>query len=126
MNKLQTVPKWIIAYLWIITIITFMLSMLAYINPAIQFPGFAEIGALSLAGPLGFFVARNVATGVTTAFALINGTVNALMTAFVLRAVTDGMDFVHSVIVGNFPLAIFAFALCAIEIIALIKLKKLN
>jgi len=58
--------------------------------------------------------------------ALLNKSVDALMTAFILRAVMDGFDFVHNTIASNTPIAIFAFVAFAIEVAALVKLKKLR
>ncbi len=123
------VPKWIIIYLWIITAFAFIFSLMAYLRPEFQFGGWTVLntaGALSLAGPLGLYIARNIATATASLFALLNKSVNALMTAFVLRAVMDGFDFIHNIIAGNTPIAIFALVALAIEISALIKLKKLK
>lgn len=129
MENNQIVPKWITIYLWIITIFAFIFSLMAYLKPGLQFSGWAVLntaGALSLAGPLSLYIARNMATAVASLFALLNKSLDALMTAFILRAVMDGFDFVHNTIASNTPIAIFAFVAFAIEVAALVKLKKLR
>jgi hypothetical protein len=129
MENNQIVPRWITVYLWIITIFAFIFSLMAYLKPEIQFGGWPVLnitGALSLAGPLGLYISRNLATAVASLFALLNKSINALMVAFILRAVMDGFDFIHNIMAGNNPIAIFALVAFAIEVLALIKLKKLK
>jgi len=129
MEKKNAAPKWIVVYLWLSTFAALTFSILAYLKPEAQFkdwPALNTAGALSLAGPLGLYIARNLATAATSLFAALNKSVNVLIAALLLRAVTDGIDLIHNAITGNFPIAVFAFVLCIVELAAIIKLKKLN
>lgn len=119
------IPSWTKIYLAIVTLMALAFSLLAYFNPALQFATWetlAAAGATSLAGPMGLYIARNLATVAVGAFALSNGSHAAITAAFVLRAMTDGIDGVHNVIGGNIPGAGFAFVMFAIEVFALSKL----
>lgn len=69
-----SIPKWIIIYLWITAAITAGFCFAGYFMPdAIlsTWEALAAGGALSLAGPLGLFLSRNVATLVVTVFGLV-------------------------------------------------------
>lgn len=119
------IPTWTKIYLAIVTLMALAFSLLAYVNPALQFATWETLtaaGATSLAGPMGLYVARNLATVAVGAFALTNGSLAAITAAFVLRAVTDGIDGVHNLIGGNVPGAGFALVMFAIEAFALTKL----
>jgi hypothetical protein len=119
------VPKWIRIYLMVVTLMALSFSVLAYINPSLQFATWQTLtaaGATSLAGPMGLYIARNLATVATGAFALANGAHAAVVTAFVLRAVTDGVDAVHNATAGNMPGAGFAVVMFVIEVFALTRL----
>jgi hypothetical protein len=120
-------PKWISIYLWVATAMAAMFSLLAYLKPEVQFatwPALSSAGALSLAGPLGLYISRNLATVAAGAFALMGGGFSAVKTVLVLRAVTDGLDLVHNASAGNMQGAGFAGLMFAIELFALTKMKK--
>jgi hypothetical protein len=119
------IPTWTKIYLTIVSIMALAFSLLAYFNPSIQFGTWETLsaaGATSLAGPIGLYIARNLATVAVGAFALKTGALGAITAAFVLRAVTDGLDGVHNLIGGNVPGAGFALVMFAIEAFALTKL----
>jgi hypothetical protein len=123
-NNNQT-PKWITIYLWVTTAMATMFSLLAYFKPEIQFGTWETLkatGALSLAGPLGLYLSRNLATVAVGVFALTNKSVSAIKTLLILRVVTDGLDFAHNAIAGNMQGGAFAAVMCAIEIFALVKI----
>jgi hypothetical protein len=125
-NNTQT-PKWITIYLWVTTAMATMFSLLAYFKPEIQFGTWETLsatGALSLAGPLGLYLSRNLATVVVGVFALTNKSVSAIKVLLILRVVTDGLDFAHNTIAGNMPGGAFAAIMFAIEVLAFIKLSK--
>lgn len=120
---------WTRIYLLLVTLMAAAFSVLAYVNPAMQFgtwEALSAAGATSLAGPLGLYVARNLATVAVGAFALTNGSKDAYSAAFLLRAVTDGLDAAHNLIGGNAPGAIFAIVMLAIELFALFSIHKVR
>lgn len=128
MQNTNSIPKWITVYLWVTAAMASAFSVLAYLKPDVQFavwPALKAEGALSLAGPLGLYIARNLATVATTVFALLSGTVSAIRAALILRVVTDGMDCVHNAFAGNMPGAGFAGVMLAIEVAALLRCRNI-
>ena len=120
-------PKWITVYLWVTTLMATMFSLLAYFKPDVQFStweAFSTSGALSLAGPLGLYVSRNLATVCVGLFALTNKSSEAIKALLILRLVTDGLDFAHNVLAGNLAGGSFALVMGAIEAFALYKMLK--
>lgn len=123
-NTNQT-AKWIIIYLWVTTAMATMFSLLAYFKPEIQFGTWETLtatGALSMAGPLGLYLSRNLATVAVGIFALTNKSVSAIKALLILRVVTDGLDFTHNAIAGNMQGGAFAAFMFAIEIFAFVKI----
>lgn len=125
-NESTATPKWIIIYLWITFIITLGASLSGYFKPDAllgTWEALPAAGALSLAGPLGLFVSRNMATAVVTAFALVKNNASMIKIVLLLRIVSDGLDCVNNIIAGNMPVAIMGGVMCLIEIFAFTKIK---
>ena len=119
-------PKWIVIYLWITSAMALLFSLLAYAKPEVQFgtwPAMKTEAALSLAGPLGLYIARNLATVAAVFVSLLSGQAAAIRTALVLRAVTDSLDGIHNAVSGNLPAAGFAAVMFAIEAFALTRMR---
>lgn len=126
MRNTHTSPPWIGVYLWVTAVMACAFSVLAYLKPEVQFaawPAITAESALSLAGPLGLYIARNLATVATTVFALVSNSTPAVRAALVLRAVTDGVDCLHNAVAGNMPAAGFAGVMLAFEVAALLRLR---
>lgn len=126
MTDTTTVPKWIIIYLWITALITLGASLAGYFKPDAllgTWEALSATGALSLAGPLGLFVSRNMATAAVTVFSLIKNNAAMIKLVLLLRIVSDGLDLVNNLIAGNMPVAIMGGVMCLIEIFAFIKIK---
>lgn len=122
----STTPKWIIIYLWITAFITLGASLTGYFKPDAllgTWEALPAAGALSLAGPLGLFVSRNLATAVVTIFALLRNNASMIKLVLLLRIVSDGLDLVNNIIAGNMPVAIMGGVMCLIEIFAFTKIK---
>jgi hypothetical protein len=118
----MTMPKWTRIYLLVTAAMAASFSVLAYADPSKQFGHWATLsaaGATSLAGPLGVYIARNLATVAVTAFCVFEGSRAALTSALLLRAVSDGLDAVHNVVGGNGPGAGFAVVMFVIDLLAL-------
>jgi hypothetical protein len=111
----SSMPKWITIYLWVVAVMALVFSVMGYIKPEIQFStwqAFGQAGALSIIGPLGLYLARNIATVAVCVFALLKPGIAIFQAAFVLRAVTDLLD--------------FALVMFLIEAFALIKIRSLK
>jgi len=124
-----SIPKWIIIYLWFTAILTLGASMSGYFMPDAllgDWDALTAAGALSLAGPLGLFVSRNMATAVVTIFGLLQKNASMLKIVLLLRIVSDGLDMVNNLVASNLPVAITGGVMCLIEIIAFVKLGKVD
>lgn len=124
-NNQIYIPKWINIYLWITIIISLVFSVLAYAQPEIQFgtwQAFNNEGSLSLAGPLGNYIARNFAIVAVGAFALSMKSLDAIRLFLVLRIVTDAFDAAHNFIGGNSQMAWIALVMLIIEVAAMVKI----
>ena len=120
-------PRWVTIYLWVATALALMFSLLAYFKPEIQFGTWETLsatGAFSLAGPLGLYIARNLATAITGIYALTQNSLSMVKVLLLLRLVTDGLDFFHNAIAGNMQGGVFALVMFAIEGFAMYKISK--
>lgn len=126
-DSTTTTPKWIIIYLWITAFITLGASLAGYFKPDAllgTWEALPAVGALSLAGPLGLFVSRNMATAVVTIFALVKNNASMIKLVLLLRIVSDGLDLVNNLIAGNMPVAVMGGVMCLIEVFAFTKIKE--
>ena len=126
-NNSTATPRWITIYLWITFLITLGASLSGYFMPDAllgTWEALPAAGALSLAGPLGLFVSRNMATAIVTAFALVKDNASMIKIVLLLRIVSDGLDCVNNIIAGNMPVAIMGGAMCLIEIFAFTKINE--
>lgn len=125
-NEISRVPRWIIIYLWITAVITLGASLAGYFKPDVLLATWEALpaaGALSLAGPLGLFVSRNMATAVITLFGLLRNNAAMIKIILLLRIVSDGLDLVNNGLAGNMQVAIMGGIMCLIEIIAFVRVK---
>lgn len=125
----MTMPKWTKIYLSVTSAMAFAFSVLAYLDPSKQFGAWTALsaaGATSLAGPLGVYIARNLATVVVTVFGVVDGSRAALSSALILRAVSDGLDAVHNLFGGNMPGVGFAAVMFAVDVTALVAVRRVR
>lgn len=125
-NETTAVPKWITIYLWVTFFITLGASLAGYFKPDAllgTWEALPAAGALSLAGPLGLFVSRNMATAIVTLFALLKNNASMIKLVLLLRLASDGLDLVNNLIADNMPVAIMGGVMCLIEIFAFTKIK---
>lgn len=126
-TETNTTPKWIKIYLWITFVITLGASLTGYFKPDAllgTWEAISAAGAISLAGPLGLFLSRNMATAVVTVFALTKNNASMIKIVLLLRIVSDGLDLVNNLIAGNMQVAIMGGAMCLIEIFAFVTISK--
>jgi len=125
-SETSSTPKWIIIYLWLTAVITIGACVAGYFMPdalLATWPALETVGALSLAGPLGLFLSRNVATAVVTVFSLIKKNAAMIKIVLLLRIFSDGFDLINNLIADNMQVAIMGGVMCLIEIIAFKKIK---
>lgn len=125
-NETTAIPQWVTIYLWITFLITLAASLAGYFKPDAllgKWEVLSATGALSLAGPLGLFVSRNMATAVVTLFGLLQKNASMIKVILLLRIVSDGLDLINNLIAGNMPVAIMGGAMCLIEIFAFTKIR---
>jgi hypothetical protein len=123
----MTMPKWTRIYLLVTGAMAALFSVLAYADPSKQFAGWTALtaaGATSLAGPLGVYIARNLATVAVSVFCAVEGSRAALTSALLLRAVSDGLDAVHNGLGGNGPGVGFAAVMFVVDVAALVAVRR--
>ena len=118
------IPKWIIAYLWFVTIMTIVFTIVGYLMPDIHSVTWENSEQIS--GPLSLYLSRNIAIVAVYLFALFNQRLKVSKTVFILRGVIDCMDFTQDAINGNMIAMIIPLALFLIDIYTLIKLYSLK
>lgn len=124
----QKTPRWIVVYLAVTGVMALLFSVMGYLKPDVQFGTWGALGAtgaLSLGGPLGLYLSRNIATAVVSGFAVMNRTAGVVGAALLLRTVTDLLDTVHALASGSGAAAAsFAAVMAAIDLAALVVLRR--
>lgn len=126
-TQTKSTAKWIIIYLWITVLITVGACIAGYFMPdtlLATWPALEAVGALSLAGPLGLFLSRNVATAVVTLFSLVKKNAAMIKIVLLLRIFSDGFDLINNLIADDIPVAVMGGVMCLIEIVAFIQMNK--
>jgi hypothetical protein len=93
------IPTWVLVYLGIAGVAALLFGAMGYLNPDMQFSGweaFDAAGALSLAGPLGLYIARNIATGLVSLFAIWRRSKDMVIVALLLRLFTELFDTINA------------------------------
>lgn len=121
----QKIPVWIMVWGGLMALVPLGFSLLGYFNLDSAYGGaVTATGTAILGGPVGLYLARNVATGLVTVFALSQRSASMIIIALAMRAVTDAFDVINSLIAGttNFPLIFFATLLIGGSLFAIFKL----
>jgi len=118
------IPRLIIIYLWFITIMTVIFTMIGYFMPDVHIIADQPTGVIN--GPLNLYISRNIAIIVIYLFALFSNRLIVFKTVFVLRGVIDLIDLFQDVANSNFIELPFPFILLIIDIYVLVKLYSLK
>ena len=118
------IPKWVIVYLWFVTIMTIVFTIVGCLMPDIY--SVTWLNPEETRGTLSLYISRNIAIVAVYLFALYNQKLRVFKAVFVLRGVIDLMDFSQDAINGNMIAMIVPLALFLIDIYALIKLYSLK
>lgn len=119
-----TVPKWIIVYLWFITIMTIVFTVVGYLMPDIYTSTGHNLGEST--DTLNMYISRNIAIIVLYLFALFYERIIVFKAVFVLHGVIDILELYKDVFAGNFFEIPFILILLIIDIYALVTLYKLK
>ena len=93
------IPIWVLVYLGLIGVLALLFGAMGYFNPGGQFgswEAFGAAGALSLTGPLGLYVARNIATGLVSLVAVWRRSKDMVILALLLRLFTELFDTINA------------------------------
>lgn len=121
------IPKWIIYYLWFVSIVSAVFAVVIYVNPAAMWSTWeaaGAAGAFSLAGPAGLFCARNLGTAALGTYALTHKSRPMIEAFLVFRVVVDFLDGTHALIGGNTPIIYLGFATAAFHLLLLVVVRK--
>lgn len=110
---MQKIPVWVLVIAGLFVLAPSAFALMGYLNPNAQFPDL-DATALALTGPMGLYLSRNLATGLVMGFALFRRDPGMLLSAFLLRLFTDGLDILNTVLGGGaFPVAFVVFVVLA-------------
>ena len=118
------IPKWIIVYLWFITITTIVFTIVGYLMPDIYTSTGHNLGEGS--DLLNMYLSRNIAIIALYLFALFYKRIIVFKAVFVLRGVIDVLELYKDVSAENFLEIPFILILLIIDIYALFTLYKLK
>ncbi len=118
------IPKWIIAYLWFVTIMTILFTMIGYFMPDIYTPTGHNLSEST--DTLNMYLTRNVAIIVLYLFALFYERIIGFKAVFVLHGVINVLELFNDTYAGNFLELPFILILLIIDIYALVTLYKLK
>ncbi len=118
------IPKWIIVYLWFITLMTLVFTIVGYFMPDVHIVTWKDSEAIK--GPLSLYLSRNIAIVVLYIFALTYKRLIVLKAVFILRAVIDLLDFIQDLISGNIIELTFPLAMLLLDLFVIRKLYKLK
>ena len=118
------IPKWIIVYLWFITTMTIVFTIVGYLMPDIYTSTGHNFGEGT--DLLNMYLSRNIAIVALYLFALFYKRIIVFKAVFVLRGVIDILELYKDVFAGNFIEIPFILILLIIDIYALFTLYKLK
>ena len=122
MQKMQTtVPKWIVLYLWFLTLMTILFTLLGYFIPE-----FHNIVEFKIGDTFSLYLSRNIAIIVIYLFAIFSQRIIVYKAVFILRGVIDLVELFQNMLqfdLLGIPISMF---LLIIDIFALVKLYKIK
>ena len=118
------IPKWIIVYLWFITIMTIAFTVVGFLMPDIYTSSGHNLGEST--DLLNMYLSRSIAIIALYLFALFYERIIVFKAVFVLRIVIDILELYKDVYAGNIFEIPFILILLIIDIYALVTLYKLK
>ena len=119
-----TIPKWIIVYLWFITIMTIAFTVVGFLMPDIYTSTGHSLGEST--DLLNMYLSRSIAIIALYLFALFYERIIVFKAVFVLRSVIDILELYKDAYAGIFFEMPFILVLLIIDIYALVTLYKLK
>ena len=97
---MKKIPVWVLVIAGLFVLAPLATSIMGYIDPTLQFSEH-DAAALSLAGPLGMYLSRKLATALVIAFALFKREPGMLTCAFLLVLFTYILDIINKLVGGG-------------------------
>ena len=120
----RIVPKWIILYLWFLTITTILFTIIGYFMPEIH--NAIDYRQIDQNNALGLYLSRNIAIIAIYLFAIFSQRIIVFKSALILRGVIDLFDLVQNLIMFDIFGTPISLALLVIDIFALVTLYKIK
>ncbi len=123
------IPTWIMVWTFLMMLLPLGFSILGYVDPA-SHDHFSEEavaeGAAMYGGPIGLYIARNMASFIVTALAWAKRSAPMIIVVSLLRASTDVFDVIHDTIAGTVGGQLLFFAALEIAVSGLVIYKLWN
>ena len=120
----RIVPKWIILYLWFLTITTILFTIIGYFMPEIH--NAIDYRQIDQNNALGLYLSRNIAIIAIYLFAIFSQRIIVFKSALILRGVIDLFDLVQNLIMFDIFGTPISLTLLVIDIFALVTLYKIK
>lgn len=120
----RVIPKWIILYLWFLTITTILFTLIGYFMPDIH--NIIDYRQIDQNNALSLYLSRNIAIIAIYLFAIFSHRIIVFKSVIILRGVIDLFDFVQNLLMFDIMGIPISFVLLGIDIFALITLYKIK
>ena len=117
---MRKIPVWILVIAGLFVLAPLASSIMGYIDPTFQFSGY-DAAALTLAGPLGLYLSRKLATAFVMAVSLFKREPGMLICAFLLVLFTYILDIINT-LVGDGGVSVLSVVFIVLAVPALWKL----
>ncbi len=118
------IPIWIMVWGLLMALLPLGFASIGYFNPGFFGEMWAAEGFSKYGTVLGFYISRNMASGLIMVFALSQRSASMLIVAFLMRILSDVFDTIHQILAGtiNGEFVFFASALIVVSSLAIYKL----
>ena len=117
---MKKIPVWVLVIAGLFVLALLATSTMGYINPTFQFSE-CDASVLSLAGPLGLYLSRKLATALVMAVSLFKREPGMLVCAFLLVLFTYILDIINK-LVGGGGFSVLSVVFIVLAVTALWKL----
>ena len=117
---MKKIPVWVLVIAGLFVLLPLASSIMGYIDPTFQFSEY-DAAALPLAGPLGLYLSRKLATALVMAVALFKRETGMLVCAFLLILFTYILDIIN-MLVGGGGVSVLSVVFIVLAVPALWKL----
>lgn len=122
MNRI--VPKWIILYLWFLSVTTILFTLIGYFMPEIN--NIFDYYTIKNNNVLSLYLSRNIAIIAIYLFAIFTQRIILYKSVFILRGVIDLLDLFQNILQFDLFGIPASMLLLLIDILVLVKLFKIK